>query len=128
MQNIPTQEISDFKQIIYAKHRITFLNSEYIASYDIMFKCPLSEDDFLDIFAYIKSLWVTPMFFHGWLEIDLDNLYKFIWKKKFSVNEDTFFALTKYMKFEKIKEDLYEKAKNTRDITKDNVCFLLKAQ
>nr|MDD3720741.1 hypothetical protein [Candidatus Gracilibacteria bacterium] len=123
---ILSPEISDFKQIIYAKHRITFIDSKYIVNYDITFKNPLNEDGFLDIFAYIKSLGVTPMIFHGGLEVDHDNIYNFIGEKSFSVNEDTFFALTKYMKFEKIKELLCEKAKNTRNKTKDNVCFLLK--
>lgn len=119
---------SGFKKLAYAKHQKSKINWKTIISYDIDFVNPLFEDDFLDIFAYIQSLWVTPMFFCEWEEVRLDSLEEFEWESSFSCDEDTFFALTKYMKFEKIKENLSIKAKNQKNKTQDEICYLLKKQ
>lgn len=117
---------SGFKKLAYAKHQESKINWKTIISYDVDFVNPLFEDDFLDIFAYIQSLWVTPMFYCEWEEVRLDSLEEFEWESSFSCDEDTFFALTKYMRFEKIKENLSIKARNQKNKTKDEICYLLK--
>lgn len=128
MINSTTNEIKNFKKLAYAKHHKSKIAWKTIISYDIDFEDPLYEDDFLDIFAYIQSLWVTPMFFCEWVEITSDSFEKFEWESSFSCDEDTFFALTKYMKFEKIKENLSLKAKNQKNKTNEEICFLLKSK
>ncbi len=127
MQNIINKNISDFKKLAYAKNYKTKIDWKTIISYDIDFENYLYEDDFLDIFSYIQSLWVTPMFFCYWVELSLDTLDEFEWESSFSCDEDTFFALTKYMVFEKIKENLSIKTKNRKDKTIEKVCYLLKS-
>ncbi len=126
INSITVSSNSEFKKLASAKFHESKINWKTIISYDIDFVDPLFEDDLLDIFAYIKNLGVNPMFFCNWDELTLDNLEEYEWESSFSCDEDTFFALTKYMKFEKIKENLSKKAKNNKEKTKNEVCYLLR--